>query len=450
MWRLTQQNCSHLYMCPKHFPFPGSPGHAPKICFQITQFSGNFEGKTPILSTFWAQGPHLGQNSTAPHWSKSWIHYRDVCWDVDQPAMGTNGSSPDDFSQGRCGCVYTACQADIHHVDPGVFSTYQFTKIKSLRFSMQMKSVHLHDKKRNQQKCKVKANKTCRCDPFGLTAPGAGLWVGWANALAWLSPKMQNSWCKNQRSHTPSEVQQRAQSKMQPSIFSRFQFCLTCAKRIWKYGPGRQGPWSCVMVPECAKFESVCFQLIPSITYIVFRVGQVILDCRTRKEFWYFCSSCAGFWNEPVWITGDLQRAWCLYMYVRTWQFDRGARRRDNGYHPVFRQHRPRVAHRIARHAWNKTTVLPTEQSMVARRSLLVHIPADSLFPNRLSFFFPEILQIIRQYLQYLACSSSNFSTVKALPQVSSPWEQKNTTQCTQSVGYVQVRAEAVTTSFSI
>ena len=33
---------------------------APKIFFKIIQFSGNFEGKSPILSRFWAQGPPPG------------------------------------------------------------------------------------------------------------------------------------------------------------------------------------------------------------------------------------------------------------------------------------------------------------------------------------------------------------------------------------------------------
>ena len=47
---------------------------APQDFFKIMQFSGNFKGKIHILSTFWAQGPLLGQNSTGPPWPKSWIH----------------------------------------------------------------------------------------------------------------------------------------------------------------------------------------------------------------------------------------------------------------------------------------------------------------------------------------------------------------------------------------
>ncbi len=47
---------------------PGPPC-PPIFVVQIMQFSGNFKGKTPILSKFWAQGPLWGQNSAAP-WSK--------------------------------------------------------------------------------------------------------------------------------------------------------------------------------------------------------------------------------------------------------------------------------------------------------------------------------------------------------------------------------------------
>ncbi len=49
----------------------GPPCH--QDFFKIMQFSGNFKGKTPILSKFWAQGPPWGQNSTGPAWPKSWI-----------------------------------------------------------------------------------------------------------------------------------------------------------------------------------------------------------------------------------------------------------------------------------------------------------------------------------------------------------------------------------------
>ena len=45
------------------FPLP------PRFFFQIMQFSGNFKGKTPVLSKFWAQAP-LGVKIPLP---KSWI-----------------------------------------------------------------------------------------------------------------------------------------------------------------------------------------------------------------------------------------------------------------------------------------------------------------------------------------------------------------------------------------
>ena len=51
---------------------PLSPQHGsrgppcPQDFLKIMQFLGNFKGKPPILSTFWAQGPPWGQNSTGP------------------------------------------------------------------------------------------------------------------------------------------------------------------------------------------------------------------------------------------------------------------------------------------------------------------------------------------------------------------------------------------------
>ncbi len=47
----------------------------PEEFFKIMQFSGNFKGKTLILSKFWAQGPHpWGQNSAIPPDQNPVIH----------------------------------------------------------------------------------------------------------------------------------------------------------------------------------------------------------------------------------------------------------------------------------------------------------------------------------------------------------------------------------------
>ncbi len=40
------------------------------------QFSGNFKGKPPVLSIFWAQGPSLGSKLYWAPWPKSWICVR--------------------------------------------------------------------------------------------------------------------------------------------------------------------------------------------------------------------------------------------------------------------------------------------------------------------------------------------------------------------------------------
>ncbi len=79
---------SHLYPSFRTFPSSQSPsgqpssgsrgfwGHGPPLpprLFKIMQFSGNFKGKTPILSKVWAQAPLWIQNSTMIPWPKSWI-----------------------------------------------------------------------------------------------------------------------------------------------------------------------------------------------------------------------------------------------------------------------------------------------------------------------------------------------------------------------------------------
>ena len=52
-WNILQSNVSSR---PRGPAGPG-PSPYPQDFFKIMQFSGNFKGKTPILSKFWAQGP---------------------------------------------------------------------------------------------------------------------------------------------------------------------------------------------------------------------------------------------------------------------------------------------------------------------------------------------------------------------------------------------------------
>ncbi len=86
-----------------HLPTDGSRGPlCPQDVFKIMQFSGNFLGKPPILSKFWAQGPPGGQNSTGPPSPKSWIracslsrhqgieHLSGGGWKMSQGAMMEN------------------------------------------------------------------------------------------------------------------------------------------------------------------------------------------------------------------------------------------------------------------------------------------------------------------------------------------------------------------------
>ena len=51
----------------------GALGAGPPRFVQIHAVFRQFQGKNPILSKVWAQGPHGGQNSTGPPWPKSWI-----------------------------------------------------------------------------------------------------------------------------------------------------------------------------------------------------------------------------------------------------------------------------------------------------------------------------------------------------------------------------------------
>ena len=76
----------------------GSRGPAPlvpKILFKIMQFSGNFKGKTPILSKFWAHGPSSGvKTSLGPHWPKSWIHaWREAGINIGSIWLGAEGTT---------------------------------------------------------------------------------------------------------------------------------------------------------------------------------------------------------------------------------------------------------------------------------------------------------------------------------------------------------------------
>ncbi len=58
----------------KHHSTPKSLRGSPQDFFKIMQFSGNFKGKPPILSKFWAQGPlPLGSKLHWPPWPISWI-----------------------------------------------------------------------------------------------------------------------------------------------------------------------------------------------------------------------------------------------------------------------------------------------------------------------------------------------------------------------------------------
>ncbi len=59
--------CTTMHSTRGSIEGPGGLGPlAPKICFDIMHFSGNFKGKPSILSNFWAHGPLQGQNSAGP------------------------------------------------------------------------------------------------------------------------------------------------------------------------------------------------------------------------------------------------------------------------------------------------------------------------------------------------------------------------------------------------